>query len=109
MKTKMIRRTILSTLTVVALGLSISSTPLFAMEEMKMDKGGMVTQGEQMTPDEMNKKGDEMITQGKMMKKKAAMMKKNGGMMKEDKMMKGNGMKENGMDKGVGKMEEMEK
>jgi len=65
-------------------------------EGMKMEsKSGEMMQSEQMSADEMIKKGDEMIAQGKEMKKKGMMMKKKemkkGGTMNE-KMMKENEM-----------------
>jgi hypothetical protein len=70
----------------------------FAMEpdSIKTDgKKGEMMQGQQMTADEMVKKGDEMIAQGKEMKKQGMMMKKKemkAGSMKQDKMMNENGM-----------------
>lgn len=68
---------------------------------MKDGKPGEMMQSEQMSADEMIKKGDEMIAQGKEMKKKGMMMKKkemkNQGTMQQDKMMKENEMKENQM------------
>ena len=78
-------------------GMLFLNLSAFAMEpdSMKMEgKKGEMMQSEQMTADEMIKKGDEMIMQGKEMKKKGMMMKKKEmkkeGMMQEDKMMKEN-------------------
>jgi hypothetical protein len=86
-------------------GTLLITMPAFSMEpdSMKMEskKGGMM-QSEQMSADEMIKKGDEMIMQGKEMKKKGMMMKKK--KMKKDGMMKENGMKGEQMNKDEMKM-----
>ena len=86
-------------------GTLLSYSPVMAMDSdsMKMEgRKGEMMQSEQMSADEMIKKGNEMMTQGKEMKEKGMMMMmmmmkkkemKKDGIMKEDKMMKENGMK----------------
>jgi hypothetical protein len=87
-------------------GTLLVTMPAFATDpdSTKMEgKKGEMMQSDQMSADEMIKKGNEMIMQGKEMKKKGMKMKKEG-MMKEDKMMKENGMKGAPMDKDEMKM-----
>ncbi|HLG21171.1 MAG TPA: hypothetical protein VI382_00030 [Candidatus Manganitrophaceae bacterium] len=99
MKVKISRKTFYSAW-VLSLGTVLMASALFAMEPgaMKMDNMAdeKMMMKEEMTADEMDKKGDEMMAQGKEMKKKAAMMKKEmkkGETMKEGKMDQMDGMK----------------
>lgn len=110
MRTSMNRN--LSSWMLALFGMLFLNLSAFATEPggmMKDGKQGEMMQSEQMSADEMIKKGDEMIAQGKEMKKKGMMMKKKEmkkeGTMQQDKMMKDNEMKENKMNE----MKEMNK
>jgi len=105
-------RRIISYWTLALFGMLFLNLSAFAMDPesmMKEGKQGEMMKSEQMSADEMIKKGDAMIVQGKEMKKKGMMMKQKEmnkeGTMKGDTMMKGNEMKEDKMNE----MKEMNK